>query len=61
VVEPEDWLWRQETLAKENQLHCRRRDEKRNIWLYGAKMKEEKVASEMPRAPIKVEIVGFVK
>ena len=31
---------------------------KRNRWLYGFQTEEEK-ASEMPGAPIKVEIVGF--
>ena len=29
------------------------------MWLYGAKTREEKGASEMPGAPIKVEIGGF--
>ena len=40
-------------------VHGERRDEERNVWLYGAKTREERGASEMPGAPIKVEIGGF--
>ena len=47
------------TVDQAQQDQPRRRNGERKIWLYGAKTREEKGASEMPGAPIKVEIGGF--